>query len=224
MRRTSQREALYPMPENTWKAALREELREADASLAHVLTWAGGALVGAVVATVVLNVTHHAPLWLLVAFFIGMLGVFSGAVLLRIDRRAGRARNWAQETVHDYKRRVQLVLELRRMADVLADQYLTLREWASLIETNQTARDQFHLDEWIESFKGLAEGSASLLAGAGLTDLAEQYRVQTDAEGHLIPPAAIDQGSLESLNDVLNATTQYRQALTSLAVERLREV
>ena len=57
-------------------------------------------------------------------------------------------------------RLVQLVLELRRMADVLADQYLTLRQWASLIETDQTARDQFHLDEWIESFKGLAEGSA----------------------------------------------------------------
>jgi len=203
--------------------ALREEVREANLSPGHLLGWIGGAVVGSVVAADVLNLIHHTPFWLLAAFFVGVILIAAGAMLLRIDKRAGRTRDWAAAAIGDYKRRVQLSLDLRQRADLIADEHVNLRDWAVLVQTNPIAKGQFELDSWIEGFRRQAEVCATIIAEGGHTDDAERYRVQTGADGHLIPPAATAHGSLESLIDLLNVLPQYRASLSRLAYELLHD-
>jgi hypothetical protein len=196
---------------------LREEIREANLSVGHLLWWVGLAVASSFVATAVLSLIHRTPVWLLAGFAVGVMLMGGGAILLRIDKLAGRNRDWVAERVADYKRRLELSLFLRQRADLIADQYVSLREWAQMIGTNTIAKQQFNLGDWIDSFTKLAESCADAVAADGLSEEAERFRVQVGEGDRLVPPAATAQGKLESVNDLLNVMTQYRDSLTVLA-------
>jgi hypothetical protein len=204
--------------------AIRQELREADISLGRLLGWIGGAIVSGAVATGALNLIHHTPPWLLAAFFLGAMLLASGWILRRIDRRAQGARDWAEAAMRDYKRRFELSLELRAAADTICNEYATLREFSVTIHQVPEAEAQLELDTRIEWFRDYADRLATRMTEQGVSrDQADRYRVRRESEGRLIPPAVVDQGKLDTLNDLLNSLGQYRDGLTRLAVEQVRE-
>jgi hypothetical protein len=134
---------------------------------------------------------------------------------------AKNERDEVRKRLKDSGQRVRLSLNLRQRADLMADEYVNLQQWSMMV--HPTAKAQFELGSWIEGFKKQTEVCATILAEGGLTDEAERFRVQTGADGRLIPPAAIDHKSLESLIDLLNVLTQYRASLAKLAYEQVHD-
>lgn len=135
-----------------------------------------------------------------------------------------RQRNEARHTLTEYKRRAELSIELRAAADLLAGEYIGFKESHFAVP-----RTPAHVTERVKWFVNLADGLAETMAARGLADRSEQYRLREDADGRPLPPLCLaggpnpQQRPIESVGDLLNALVTYRDRLTELARELVRD-
>jgi hypothetical protein len=137
-----------------------------------------------------------------------------------------KQRNAARRELRDYKRRVELSLDLRRMADLFADEYLVVAQISPGTAANSQVRHQLEqrIKDSFEWFERQADRSASMMEEKGLPDEAARHRVRRGIDGQLLLPAALDKGPLASRLDLVNGLNRYRDSLTRVASDQLRDL
>jgi hypothetical protein len=131
-----------------------------------------------------------------------------------------KQRNEARRALGEYQRKAGLSLELRRLADVIGDDRLSLWEGAIAVGSDPV---RLGLDTRTDAFQRLTEACANLIGEAGLVEEAERFRF-TEEDGRLVPPAATAQGRIDHPNDLINVMAQYRQSLVQFASEQIRDL
>jgi hypothetical protein len=144
--------------------------------------------------------------WAVVAFFVAPVKQRDAA-----RRDLTMTRNELTAT----KQRVETSLDLRDIAWIIASESISLREALTIPE----ARDQLDIPARIEWFRDMADRAAAKMEQSGLADRADGYRVRRDDEGRLLAPSAIDNGRLESVNDLLNMMNRYQLSLVAVVRE-----
>jgi hypothetical protein len=165
---------------------------------------------------------------LLALWALGVLGA-----LRRLWQRA--LKRWGYVPRHRYdelatrtdglRQKFELSMDLQQMAQNVADEQLRVRECLQLLERGDVPRSSvpYELSTEIEWFENMSNTVADQLAGRGLADRAPGFRVRRDVEGHRLYPSVLDETRLESLVELLNAMTRYRDTVYQLAREIVRD-